>query len=146
MVDWYTGIVYDITDDIDLEDIQNICPSISIETIFYKNNEKGKKPTQIPLDFIRHGSLLYTYRNSLVHELRQKGQGMNIIKNAEQPYYQIMDTVVPETLETGMRILRKQTLELVYPLNLFKTLCEDAIKNVKNTISIIISTHIHALI
>lgn len=78
---------------------------------------------QLSLASFTHLNLLYQYRNSLVHELREPGYGIEFSDDREEPFYHGMTTV-------GDDGSQKQTLELVYPLNFYFLLTETVIKNV----------------
>jgi len=68
-----------------------------------------------------HATLFYTYRNTLVHEFREPGHGMEISNNNESPYY------------LGMNHLdnNRETLELVYSTSFFIRVTRDSIENLK---------------
>lgn len=67
----------------------------------------------------RHADLLYTYRNHLVHEFREPGDGMEMTDNTK-PYYH------------GMSDLQgTDTWELVYPNGFFKYIAERSLVNLK---------------
>lgn len=77
-----------------------------------------QKPLEnIQIDFFQHVNLFYQYRNSLVHELRKPGYGMEFPENKEPYYHPMLDC---ETKQT--------TWELVYPTRFYDRLCETAIK------------------
>jgi len=80
---------------------------------------------QLSLSSFTHLNLLYQYRNSLVHELREPGHGMEFHQNHDEPFYHGMSTVEANG-SSG-----KETLELVYPLNFYFGLTESVIKNVE---------------
>jgi len=68
---------------------------------------------QLSLSSFTHLNLLYQYRNSLVHELREPGHGMEFHQNHDdEPFYHGM-TIVEADGFSG------KTLELVYPLNFY---------------------------
>ena len=81
------------------------------------NNEciKGVK-----LEALKHVHLFYTYRNSLIHELRNLGYGIEELSLEKEPSYHSM------TMEDG-----KDTWQLVYPLGFFENICEPCLKNLK---------------
>jgi len=84
-----------------------------------------KLVNQLSLSSFTHLNLLYQYRNSLVHELREPGRGMEFHETHEEPFYHGMTTI--ETDESP----GKKTLELVYPLNFYFALTESVLKNVE---------------
>jgi hypothetical protein len=81
------------------------------------NNEciKGVK-----LEALKHVHLFYTYRNSLIHELRNLGYGLEELSLGKEPSYHSM------IMEDG-----KDTWQLVYPLGFFENICETCIINLK---------------
>jgi len=85
---------------------------------------KGKDNTEpiegVKLESLKHANLLYTYRNSLIHELRNLGYGQEELSLGKEPSYHSM------TMEDG-----KDTWQLVYPLGFFENICETCVKNLK---------------
>ena len=81
------------------------------------NNEciKGVK-----LEALKHVHLFYTYRNSLIHELRNLGYGIEELSLEKEPSYHSM------TMEDG-----KDTWQLVYPLGFFENICETCLQKLK---------------
>ena len=105
--------------------------SISHDPSF--NEVKCKWPAQrehrtplegIDLDSLDHFHLLYVYRNTLVHELRTPGYGMEFREDAE-PYYHGMSTVGDgdDAIES--------TVELVYPRRFLPRLCDTALEQLR---------------
>ena len=84
-----------------------------------------KLVNQLSLSSFTHLNLLYEYRNSLVHELREPGRGMEFHENHNEPFYHGMTTI--EIDGSSM----SKTLELVYPLNFYFLLTENVINNVE---------------
>ncbi len=80
---------------------------------------------QLSLVSFTHLNLLYQYRNSLVHELREPGHGMEFHNNHDEPFYHGMTTVGADGSP------QKRTLELVYPLSWYFHLTETVIGNVE---------------
>ncbi len=76
-----------------------------------------KSSEDIQIDSFRHVNLFYQYRNSLVHELRKSGYGMESPEDKEPFYHSMPDD------ET-----KQPTWELVYPTGFYDRLCETAIK------------------
>lgn len=97
---WTPGVDTSIDNDMDYNEIKNRWP---------KNTQK---PTgNITLEYLQHVHLFYSFRNGLVHELKEKGYGMEKEMDVE-PYYHTMkgdDSI---------------TWELVYPVGFYKKLCE----------------------
>jgi hypothetical protein len=84
-----------------------------------------KLVSQLSLSSFTHLNLLYQYRNSLVHELREPGHGMEFHKEHGEPFYHGSTTVGTNAYS------REETLELVYPLNFYFGLTENVINNVE---------------
>lgn len=84
-----------------------------------------KLVNQLSLSSFTHLNLLYQYRNSLVHELREPGRGMEFHEKHDEPFYHGMTTVETDG-SSG-----EETLELVYPLNFYFSLTENVINNVE---------------
>ena len=70
------------------------------------------------LESMQHLNLFYRYRNSLIHELRELGYGIESEKDIE-PFYQYVEHSSKS----------KHSWELVYPLRFYESLCQTAIKN-----------------
>jgi len=66
----------------------------------------------------QHYSILYRYRNYLVHEAREPGLGMEISKATDAYYHGYLG--------------KEGEWFLVYPLDLFKKLCSETIDNLKH--------------
>lgn len=80
---------------------------------------------QLSLSSFTHLNLLYEYRNSLVHELREPGRGMEFHDDDNEPYYHGMTSVENDGS------VSEQSLELVHPLNFYFRLTESVITNVE---------------
>jgi hypothetical protein len=78
----------------------------------------------VDLDALTHYRLLWAYRNSLVHELRRLGRGMDF-KDDDGPYYHGMSD-----LDENSRIT-ETTIELVYPCKFLDRLCETGLGALK---------------
>jgi hypothetical protein len=72
-----------------------------------------------------HLNLLYEHRNSLVHELREPGYGIEFSDDDTEPYYHGSTHLGSENVVEG------RTLELVYPLNFYFRLFENVMSNLK---------------
>ena len=75
----------------------------------------------VTLESLQHFNLLYAYRNSLVHELREPGYGAEFDEDEKNPYYH------SRTIIDGDR--EKRRIELVYPVNFFRKIVETCISN-----------------
>ncbi len=84
----------------------------------------GTPLERIDLISLNHFHLLYAYRNTLVHELRTPGYGMEF-RTGGEPYYHLMSTV-SDGDET------EDTVELVYPRGFLHQLCETALKQLEH--------------
>jgi hypothetical protein len=75
----------------------------------------------IDLVALQHFQLLYVYRNSLVHELRTPGYGMEFGNDDQEPFYHGMSTTGKDGALVGA------TVELFYPWKFLHRLCETAL-------------------
>jgi hypothetical protein len=73
----------------------------------------------VTLESLQHFNLLYAYRNSLVHELREPGYGMEFDEDEQYPYYH------SRTIISGDGDERR--IELVYPVNFFRKIASTCI-------------------
>jgi hypothetical protein len=80
---------------------------------------------QLSLSSFTHLNLLYQHRNSLVHELREPGYGMEFDATQDEPFYHGMTSVGDEGSPA------EQGLELVYPLRFFFCLADRVVSNVE---------------
>jgi hypothetical protein len=77
---------------------------------------KGKRIlNKLSEESFRHVNLLYSYRNSLAHELRERGFPL-LESNVPHPYYRYTTMHTPENVEG------RKTWLLHYPLGFFSTL------------------------
>jgi hypothetical protein len=83
-----------------------------------------KKIGGLCLEDITHVNLLYEYRNSLVHEFRTPGYGIEYLPN-KLPFYHSMSSIENED-GSG-----PETMELVYPLEFLEKLVNTLIGNLK---------------
>lgn len=108
---WISGDVIDLGKDPKYEEVKKYWPKGQV------NNEciKGVK-----LEALKHVHLFYTYRNSLIHELRNLGYGLEEFSLEKEPSYHSMK------MEDG-----KDTWQLVYPLGFFENICETCLQKLK---------------
>ncbi len=66
----------------------------------------------IGLDYLSHASLFYTYRNSLIHELREPGHAIEGVLKSEQPFYHSM-----------IDKMDQESWELAYPMGFYRKIC-----------------------
>jgi len=71
------------------------------------------------IDNSEHSTLLYIYRNHLVHEFREPGYGMEISDDDASPYY------------LGRNTLEGSIWELVYPIGFFINVARSILDNLK---------------
>ncbi|OGW28859.1 MAG: hypothetical protein A2X56_14775 [Nitrospirae bacterium GWC2_57_13] len=93
-----------------------------------KKNWPTLKECRIPiegitLESLQHFHLLYAYRNSLVHELREPGYGIESKDDEDYPYYHGM-TIVDAGKE-------EKSIELVYPVMFFQRLVSTCLNNLE---------------
>lgn len=108
---WPPGEIINLEKDPEFEEVE-------------KNWPKGKENIEpikgVKLESLKHVHLFYTYRNSLIHELRNLGYGLEEYSLEKEPSYHSM------TMEDG-----KDTWQLVYPLGFFEIICETCLKSLK---------------
>jgi len=107
---WEEGEIISLDRDPDFQDVKKLWPK-----------EIQKPLEDIQIEFLQHANLFYRYRNSIVHELRKPGYGMECTGNPE-PFYHSMTE----------NDSKSETWELVYPLEFYRRLCETAINNLKD--------------
>jgi hypothetical protein len=73
-----------------------------------------------------HLSLLYAYRNHLIHEFREPGAGMELDQRETSPYYHPMTHLQTDGQD------ERESWELVYPLGFFVALVESCLKNLNH--------------
>lgn len=84
------------------------------------NNQK------MTLDHFRHDNLLYTLRNSFVHENRSLGFDFTLFDNIEEPYYTSRMAIVKSANGKESEV-RHVAFELSHPVDFFKTLLLNAL-------------------
>ena len=72
-----------------------------------------------------HSSLLYLYRNHLVHEFREPGHGIEMDQRDMSPYYHGLTNLTA-------RGENKETWELVYPLGFFTRLVLTSLNSLRH--------------
>ena len=77
------------------------------------------------IDKARYKELLYTYRNHLLHEFREPGNGVDLKPGIRTPYY----------LGMGDESTQKKSWELVFPVQFLHELCEKCINELKAYLS-----------
>lgn len=109
------GRLVRLSDDPELEDCRKVWPVPVQERVL----------GQLSLLSFSHLNLLYAHRNSLVHEFRDPGHGMEFSNDNSSPYYH------GRTLFDGSDEIGQRSLELVYPMDFYFKLAETIIKNVE---------------
>jgi len=97
----------------------------------WPKEEKYRKPLKgsgITLDYLLHVNLFYTYRNSLVHEIRQLGYGIE--SDQTKPDYII--TVYFVDCADGRSVVEAYEWELIYPTRFFEGLCANLLITVRD--------------
>jgi hypothetical protein len=69
----------------------------------------------------RYAELLYTYRNHLLHEFREPGQGLEMGADPANPYYIGMDYLGT----------RQSSWELIFPVQFLQSLCKSCINGLE---------------
>ena len=110
---WEKGKIIYLDQEPDFVDIQKQWP---------KEKECLQPIDGIGLEYIRHDNLVYKYRNSLVHELRHPGYGINLSER-NQPYY--IGTI------KGVDEEETYDWELVYPTAFFQGVVENALSTLE---------------
>jgi len=109
------GRLVRLSDDPELNDIKELWP-VSAEK---------RVVDQYSLSSFTHLNLLYQYRNSIIHELREPGYGMEFSDDNNEPYYHGM------TSSASDDSVSEESLELVYPLDFYFRLTESVITNLE---------------
>jgi hypothetical protein len=108
---WGRGNIIRPNDDLTLEEGQRLSTSSESK---YVNDA-------------RYAELLYTYRNTLLHEFREPGGGIELgADRPPTPYYLGIDW--PDTGQSSW--------ELVFPVQFLRSLCEGCIKGLETRLSI----------
>jgi hypothetical protein len=102
-------------------------PLAQVQAIWPKDQAGKNILGRIKLEHLQHSHLLYSYRNSLVHELRTPGYAMEIIAD-DQPYYVSMDTLGGSA---GYAQVSARSWELTYPIRFFRKLSTDLLENME---------------
>lgn len=100
-------------------------PSFKEVSDYWPTQKEHRTPLEgIDLISLQHFQLLYAYRNTLVHELRIPGYGMEFGTD-ECPFYHRMTTLDDEGSAQG------STAELVYPRKFLHKLCETGLNQLQ---------------
>jgi len=110
---------------------------ISIDALYSEIENKWPKNSNgnkidlgiVTLDKLQHKNLLWLYRNSIVHEYRIPGAGMEPISlRLTNPCYQEIFTFLGDDLKS-LKIGHKN-FELHYPIKFFKQICEESLHSI----------------
>ncbi len=105
MRSWNYGSLIKPSQDLTLEEIQDLATANVLKLV----------------DEARYVKLIYKYRNTLIHEFREPGSGMDLGTDSATPYYLAMDHH-----STG-----ESSWELVFPLKFLENLCESCINGLE---------------
>lgn len=93
---------------------------------YWPKSKEHRIPIEgIGLHSLQHYNLLYTYRNSLVHEMRIPGYGVDFGDN-NMPYYHLMTKLSPE------QKIDSSSVELIYPSAFLHSICESSLDSLKD--------------
>jgi len=106
---WSSGELIKLHRDAKFQEVKSLWPKSSPKPI-----------EDVNLEFLQHTNLFYRYRNSLVHELREPGYGVELDKD-DEPYYHSMHTDDEESY----------SWELVYPCDFYEKICRSSINNLR---------------
>ena len=108
---WPPGEIISLERDPEFEEVKKYWP---------KGQENIEPIKGVSLSSLKHIHLFYTYRNSLVHELRNLAYGMEEVALEREPSYHGLITEDEGNI-----------WQLVYPLGFFENTCETCLKNLK---------------
>ena len=99
-------------------------PKISEVRTYWPQEKEFKKPLNgVPIEYLQHSYLFYSYRNIMVHEFRYPGDGEEPALEAdEDPFY-------ISVLNVGNG--KDETWKLVYPVKFFEKSAKNGLKNVE---------------
>ena len=83
------------------------------------------EPQRSAIQESSHANLLYVYRNHLVHEFREPGNGSEMDHKDKVPYYNGLSHMNHDGK------IEKDTWELVYPLGFFFSLAESSVVHIR---------------
>jgi len=108
---WPPGEIVSLEKDPEFEEVEKYWP---------RGQENIEPIKGVKLLSLKHIHLFCTYRNSLIHELRNLAYGMEEVALEKEPSYHGLMT------EDGGNIW-----QLVYPLGFFENICETCLKNLE---------------
>ena len=107
---WFSGRLIGIDEDFDEKDIRNLWPK-DVKRVY----------DNLTIEHIKHKSLFYRYRNTLIHELRKPGHGFPFRENGE-PYYHT-------STDADTKV---QSIELVYPMAFHEFIVQNILNNLND--------------
>jgi hypothetical protein len=100
-------------------------PSYEEVSVNWPSQKEHRTPLEgIDLTSLQHFQLLYAYRNTLIHEMRIPGYGMEFGSD-ENPFYHGMTTI------NDAGDITNKTIELVYPRKFLHRLCETGLEQLR---------------
>lgn len=114
------GSLMAISHDPAFDDVQSKWPS----------SKEHRAPLEgVDLVSLQHVELLYAYRNTLVHEFRIPGYGIEFAED-RNPFYHHLSHIEDDSIDDDDSLLRG-TAELVYPWRFLHRLCDAALGQMK---------------
>ena len=110
LMKWQPGEVIELQRDPTFQRIISLWP---------KGNKRQELPGKINIEYLQHSHLFYTYRNSLVHELRLLGHDLRAWEENRNPHY------IHLTFEG------REFWSLQYTATFFKTTCETILDKIE---------------
>ena len=106
-----------------------LCAGLHLDPDYSEVLEKWpkiEKPfSSIRAEHLRHDSLFYVYRNSLVHEVRSRGSTFEE-EDDEKPYYHSLSRLSIDQVGKSSVDKGKVSWELVYPTQFFLSIVDQA--------------------
>jgi hypothetical protein len=96
-----------------------------VEKYWPQVDSKPRTIDSVSLKLLQHSQLLYTYRNSLIHEFRTPGRHVELW-DIDEPYYASLTEYRNDDSNDFER-----TWELQYTANFFKRLCASGLSNLE---------------
>jgi hypothetical protein len=109
---WYKGQTYEFDQDPLLFEFEHMNLSDSERSYIEKS---------------LHYNLFYEYRNSLIHEFKEPGYGIEMSKDEMRPYYHSMDSI-----DKGDTNYTSHTWEPVYPVGFIATIANTILINLRS--------------
>ena len=113
---WPPGKVVSLKKDPEFKEVKKYWP---------KGKENDEPIKGVKLESLKHIHLFCTYRNSLVHELRNLAYGMEEVALEKEPSYHGLFTEDEGNI-----------WQLVYPLGFFENICATCLKNLEKYLTL----------